>query len=141
MLGRDPAQRLGEAGVRRHDAHVAGGGLGDDARDAIPVRREDGVECGDVVVGHDEGLGSDLGGHAGRVGERQGGDAGARADEEGVDVAVVVAGELHDEAAPREPPGEADGAHRRLGAAGDQAHLLDGGDPRDDLLGEQHLVL
>ena len=44
-------------------------------------------------------------------------------------MAVVVPGELHDEAAAGEAAGEPDGAHRRLGAAGDQAHLLDRGRP------------
>ena len=84
---------------------------------SLAAGREDGLERVDVVVGDDEGLGGHLGGHAGRVGQGEGGDARARADEEGVDVAVVVAGELHDEAAPGEAAGQADGAHRRLGAA------------------------
>ena len=56
-------------------------------------------------------------------------------------MAVVAAGELHDLAAPGEAAGQPDRAHRRLGAAGDQAHLLDRLDPGDDLLGERDLVL
>jgi hypothetical protein len=40
-----------------------------------------------------------------------------------------------------ETAGEPDRAHRRLGAARDEAHLLDGGHAGDDLLGEQQLVL
>ena len=44
--------------------------------------------------------------------------------EQRVDVAVVAAGELHDDAPPGEPAGQPDRGHRRLGPAVDQAHLL-----------------
>ena len=141
VLGGDAAQYLGEPGLRRDDAHVAGSGLGDDARDPLAAGGEDGLQRLDVVVGDDERLGGHLRRHARRVREGQGRDARPGAHEERVDVPVVVPGELHDEAAPGEPAREPDGAHRRLGAAGDQAHLLDRADAGDDLLGEGHLVL
>jgi hypothetical protein len=55
-------------------------------------------------------------------------------------VAVVAAGELHDLAAPGEAAGQPDGAHGGLGAAVDQAHLLDRPDALDDALGELDLA-
>ncbi|CAM5624288.1 hypothetical protein SANTM175S_03455 [Streptomyces antimycoticus] len=61
--------------------------------------------------------------------------------EERVDVPVVTPGELDHLGAPGEPAGQADRRHRRLGAARHQAHLLDGRDPRHDLLGELDLTL
>ena len=56
-------------------------------------------------------------------------------------MSVIVPGELDHGRAAGEAAGQPDRAHRRLGAAGDQPDLLDGGDPGHDLLGEQHLVL
>ena len=45
------AQALVESGLRRDRAHVAGGGLGDDARDLARVRGEGGGDGVEVVVG------------------------------------------------------------------------------------------
>ena len=55
-------------------------------------------------------------------------------------MAVVAAGELHDHVAAREGAGQAQGAHRRLGARADQADRLDGRDARAHLLREGHLA-
>ena len=76
----------------------------------------------------------------GRVRQAEGGDAGAGRGQERVDVAVVAAGELHHLGAAREPAGQPDRRHRRLGAAADQPDLLDGVDARHDLLGQLDLV-
>ena len=43
----------------------------------------------------------------------------------GIDVAVVAAGELDDEVAAGDAAGQPDGADRRLGAGGDEAHLIE----------------
>ena len=80
------------------------------------------------------------------------GDAGARRDslrreprpglgEEAVGVAVVGAGELDDRVAAGGGAGEADGAHRRLGAGVDDAHHLDRGEAVANLGGELDLAL
>ncbi len=51
-------------------------------------------------------------------------------------MAVVVAGELHDEIAAGECPREPDRRHRCLGARRDESHTLDDRHPRADLLRE-----
>ena len=64
--------------------------------------------------------------------------AGAGRDEQVIDVAVIAAGELHDEVAARRAAREPDRAHHGLGARRHEAHLLDAGISRDDFLGELH---
>jgi len=54
-------------------------------------------------------------------------------------VAVVAAGELDDDLAPGEPPGQADGGHGRLGARGNEPHPLDRGHQAAEGLGELDL--
>jgi len=54
-------------------------------------------------------------------------------------VTVVTAGELHDEIAPGEGARHADRAHDRLGAGGDEPHLLGGRVGSHDALGKLHL--
>ncbi len=51
-------------------------------------------------------------------------------------MAVIVAGELHDHRPAGVSAGQADGAHRGLGAGVDQPHLLDRRDGLDDQLGQ-----
>ena len=63
--------------------------------------------------------------HAGAVGHAERRGAGAGRDEQAIDVAVVAAGELDDDVAAGEAAGQADGAHRRLGAGADHADHLD----------------
>ena len=130
-----------EAVQRRDDAHVAGGGLADDAGDLGAALGEDGLDGGDVVVGQDDGVGGGAGGDAGGVGQAEGRDAGAGRGEQRVDVAVVVAGELHDQRAAGGAAGQPDGRQHRLGAGVDQPHPLDRGDPVADLLGQVELAL
>ena len=106
----------GEASVTRQAISVA----------ALGERGLDGLA---VVVGQHQGRRRGAGGHAGRAGDGPldavGGQPGARLGEQGVDVAVVAAGELHDEVAAGEAAGQPDRGHGGLGARGDQAHLLD----------------
>ena len=112
-------------GVRGDDAHVGGGGLGDDRGDLAGVRGERGAHGVEVVVRQHEGLRGGRRGHAGRAGQREGGQAGAGLGQQPVGVAVVVAGELDQQVAAGEAAGQADRRHRRLGAGRDQAQLLD----------------
>ena len=63
------------------------------------------------------------------------------AHEERVGVAVVAALELDDLRTPGEAAGQPDRRHHRLGARGHQAQPPHRGDPRHDLLGQQHLAL
>ncbi len=64
-------------------------------------------------------------GHPGRAGQREGRDARSRLGEESVGVAVVVAGELHEQVAPGRAAREPDRGHRGFGAGGDEADALD----------------
>ena len=100
-------------------------------------RGADGVE---VVVGQDDRVGGLRARDAGAGGQAEGRDARARRREQRVDVAVIAARELDDAGAPRDPAREPDRAHGGLGAGVDQAHLLDGRHPRDDLLGQLDLA-
>ena len=102
--------------------------------------REGGLDGGQVVVGQHDRLGGRGRRHARAVRQPEGRDAGAGRREQRVDVAVVAAGELHDDRPPGEPAGQPDRGHRRLRAAVDEAHLLGRG-ARDDLLCERDLVL
>ncbi len=77
-----------------------------------------------VVEGQHEGLRGAPAGDAGGVGHAERGDAGPGGGQERVDVAVVAAGELHHQRPAGEAAGQADRAHRRLGAELDQADLL-----------------
>ena len=92
---------------------------------------EDGLDRGDVVVGQDDGVGGGAGGDAGGVGQAEGGDAGAGRGEQRVDVAVVAAGELHDQRPAGGAAGQPDGRQHRLGAGVDQPDPLDRGHPGD----------
>ena len=116
------------------EAHVGGDGLEDDRGDVVG-------EGGDVVEGHDRGVG-----HRGRrdphrVGQAEDRQRRTGLGQEGVAVAVVVAGELHQPVAAGVAAGEADGRHRRLGARAHQPDLLHRRDASADLLGQQDLPL
>ncbi len=117
-----------EARQRRDDAHVRRRGLDDDGRDPRAVLGEDGGERLRVVVADHERLRSDRRGHACRAGQREGGDPGAGLGEQAVGVAVIMAGELHEQIAAGRAASEADGGHGGLGAGRDQPDTLDGTD-------------
>ena len=95
----------------------------------------------DVVVVDDDRVGDDRRRHArrGRDAERR--EARARLGEERVGVAVVAAGELEHAVAAREGAREPERRHRRLGARGDEPHLLDRRHGVDDLGRELDLAL
>ncbi len=90
------AQPLDESRLRRDDAHVGGGRLGDDAGDLAAVLLEGRLGQREVVVGQHDRVGGGGSGDAGGVGQPERRDAGAGSSEQGVDVAVVAAGELDD---------------------------------------------
>ena len=140
VLVGDAQEPLGEAVDRRDDPHVAGGRLRDDAGDLRTPGREGGLDGGQVVVGQHDRLGGRGRRHPRAVGQPEGRDSRAGRREQRVDVAVVAAGELHDDGPPGEPAGQPDRGHRRLGAAVDEANLLGRG-ASDDLLRERDLVL
>src|SRR5690606_36614678 len=122
------------SGGGRDEAHVGGDRLDDDAGHGV-------VEVGHDVVGDDAGVLHGGGGDAGGAGQPEGGEAAAGLGEEQVAVAVVVAGELHDDVAAGEAAGDADRGHRGLGAGGHEPHELDRRDPLGDGLGEEHIPL
>ena len=76
--------------------------------------------------------------HARRGGPAERGEPRAGRHQQVIGVTVIAAGELDDEVAPGEGARHADRAHHRLGAGGDEAHLLGRGVGRDHALGELH---
>ncbi len=141
VLPAEPGQAAVEAGQRRDDAHVAGRGLGDHAGDLAGVGPEGRLDGGEVVVRQHDGVAGLGAGDARGVRQAEGGEAGTGGGQQRVHVAVVAAGELHDLGPAGEAPGQPDRRHGGLGAGGDQADLLDRGDPGDDLLGQLDLAL
>ena len=106
-----------------------------------PYSQEGGPHGGHVVVGQHDRVGGVAPVTPGCPGRPKVATPGAGGGQQRVDVAVVAAGELDHLGPAGEAAGQPDRAHRRLGAAADQAHLLDRRDPGDDLLGQQHLAL
>ena len=108
---------------------------------SVAALGEDRLDRGDVVVGQHDRVGGRARGDAGGVGQAEGGDAGAGRGQQRVDVAVVAAGELHDQRPAGGAAGQPDRRHHRLGAGVDQPHPLDRRHPVDDLLGQLDLAL
>ena len=117
-----------EAGRGGDEAHVGGDRLDEDRREV--VLGEGGIDRGDVVVGHDDGVGHRTGGDARRSGDPERGDATAGGDEQRVEMTVVAARELEDLGSPGGAACQPHRRHRGLGATRDQAHLLDALDAR-----------
>ena len=125
MLSRHLSQSRQEAFRRRHDPHVGGDRLDDDAGDLVPVALEEEAHGLDVVVGRHErqfGVGWR---HAGAIRQAQCGDTGAGAGQQAIGVAVVAPLELDDAVAAGEGAGEAQGGHGRLRARANEPHQLD----------------
>ena len=131
-------QEAVEPRLGRDHAHVARGGLGDQAGDPVAVLGERLLDRGPVVVGQHQGQLGRRGRYAGRARDGERGDARAGRGQQRVDVAVVAAGELHDHVATGEAAGQPDRRHRGLGAGGDEPDPLDRR-AGHDLLGQLHL--
>ena len=129
-----------EAGLGRDDAHVAGRGLGHQARDPLAVLGEDGRHGVAVVVGQHQREGGRRLGHARRPGHGERRQPGAGRGQQRVDVAVVAAGELHDDVATGGAAREPDRRHGGLGPGGDEPDPLDRR-ARHDLLAQGQLGL
>ena len=125
MLFGQAAQLVQEFRTRHDQAHVADHRLEDDAGNPVAVKAKRLGQGSHVVVAQWQGIGRAAFRHAGTVGHAQRSGAGAGLDQQAIDVAVVAAGELDDHVPSGEAAGQADGAHRRLGAGADQAHHLD----------------
>ena len=110
---------------RRHQTHVAGDRLDEDAGHLVAVAAEQVLDRQQVVVRGGERVGGHRARHAGRRRHAEGRGAGAGGDQKGVAVAVVAALELDELVAAGGGAGEAQGGHRGLGAGVDQAHHLD----------------
>ena len=131
-------QRLQEAGLGRHHAHIGGHGLDDDRGHLAVVGLQQGADAGGVVISGGQGVGGHLLGHAGGIGRAAGQRAGPGLDQHGIGMAVVAPGEFDDFAAARGPPGQPQGRHDGLGAGVDHPHHLHAGHPADQL-GHLHL--
>ena len=133
------AQRLQEFRALQEQSVVRGHGLDDHGRDLGAFVREQALRGRGVVERQHARERGELGRHAlrRRLAERR--EARARGDEQVIDVAVIAARELHHEVAARRAAREPDRAHHGLGARRYEAHLLDAGIGRNDLLGELDL--
>ncbi len=140
--GAVPCAGLGEErvepGLRRDHPHVARRRLGDQAGDPVAVLGEHLLDRSPVVVGQHEGQGRRGLRDAGGAGHGERGEARPGRGQQRVDVAVVAAGELHDQVPPGEAAGQPDRGHGGLGARRHEPDPLDGG-PGHDLLGELDL--
>ncbi len=131
------AQQVQEAGGRRDEAHVRRVGLAQERGQLVALG---GLAQGrGVVPGDDHGVRRGRLGHAGAGRDRLGGQAAARLGKQAVDVAVVGARELEDLLAAGRGAGEADRAHRGLGARRGHAHHRHAGHAAGDLVGEVDL--
>ena len=126
-------------GVGRDRAHVGGCTLEDDGGDTVTHLLEARAQGIEVVVGQDDCLGGDGLGDAGRPGQAAGGDARPCGGEQAVGMAVVIAGEFHDEVAPGGTARQADRRHRRLGARRHEADALREGHALAHGAGQQRL--
>ena len=135
MLGQSP-EFPPELGRRLDQPHVADDRLQDHPGDLVPPGAEQLGESLDIVVTQDHRVPRAADRDAGAVRDAVGQGAGPGRDQQGIDVAVVAPGELDDQVPAGEPAGQPDGAHRRLGPAGDEPHQLDRRDRLDDQLGQ-----
>ena len=138
-----PPRQVAQSGqvavAGRHAAHVPRHRLHDHRGQVAAVRGDGPLGRGRVVIGRHHGVGHRPLRHAGRPRDAEGGHARSRRHQQRVRVPVIAALELQDLAPAREAAGQAQRAHGGLGARGDEAHLLDGGQVAGDPLG--HLDL
>ena len=125
------ARSASKAVLRRHQAHVARDRLDDDRGNLAGIGGKEAAHRLRIVVRRDQRAGRRSAGHAGAVRQAQRRHAAAGLHQQHVGVSVVVALELDDTLAPREGPGHAQRAHRRLRAAVDETDQLQ---PRHHLL-------
>src|SRR5690606_5053925 len=119
MFVTDLAQAFEEARYRRYAVHVAGHRFDDDAGDFIADPAERFTHGSNVVIGQGQGVLGKGRRYARRAGYAEGQGAGAGLDQQAVGVTVVAALELDDGVAAGVTPGQADGAHGRLGTGAD----------------------
>src|SRR5262245_18440699 len=121
MMARQAAQ-LAKKILRRNDkSHVADDRFENDAGNLVAQGLEGELQRIDVVEPQQQRLRGTSLRHARAVGHAQRGGAGAGGHEETIDVAVVAASVLHYHVTVRVAAGQANGAHRRLGAGADHA--------------------
>ena len=139
MRGAQAADLAVPPGVGRDRAHVGGGALEDDGGDGTARLLEARAQGVDVVVGQDDRLGGNGLGDAGRPGQAASGNARPGGCEQAVGMAVVIAGEFHDEVTPGGAARQADRRHRRLGARRHEADALRKGHALAHGAGQQSL--
>ena len=139
MRGAQAADLSVPPGVGRDRAHVGGGTLEDDCGDTLTHLLEARAQGVDIVVGQDDRLRGNGLGDARGTGQSAGGDARAGGGEQAVGMTVVIAGEFHDEVAPRGTARQADRRHRRLGARRHEADALREGHTLAHSAGQQRL--
>jgi len=140
VLARQLAQGVQEGRLRLDDAHVPDDGLEDDRGDVVAFALEQRAQAVDVVVASDGGEPGDRTWNAGAGGDARRQRARAGRHEQPVGVTVVVARELHDPVPAGRAAGDAERAHRGLGAAVHEADSVDARVALEHRLGEVHLA-
>ena len=141
VLGAQLAAAAHEIKAGAHEVHVARDGFDDEAGQLAPVQGEGFFQLGEVVVFEHQRVLHHFGRHARAGGVAEGGQAGAGLDQQGVGMAVVAAFKFDDLAAARGAARQADGAHARFSARGDEAHHVHAGHEREDFFGQLHFAL
>ena len=132
-------QRLEEAFLRQHEAHVSGNGLHDDRRDVLAVQVENVLDGPHVIVGGKQGVADRAFRHARRAGDGKGRHAGTRAGKEGIGMAMITADELQHLGASGHATGQTQGGHGRLRARVHHAHHIHAGERVHDHAGKLDL--
>ena len=141
VLLRQLADAAGELHAGAHKVHVAGNGLHDHAGDFAAHLGKGFFQLGHIVVFKDDGVFHHIGGHPSGRRAAKGGQPRAGLDQQRIGMAVVAAIEFDDLVAPGKAPGQAQGAHARLGARADQAHHVHAGHQGEDFFGQGHFTL
>ena len=139
VLSRDFPQGFEESRARRHDPHVSGDRLDNDAGDLLPETGEyfaNGVGIVEWNRNREFGQGS---GDSRAPRDPERGDAGTRLDQQRVGMAVVAANELDDLFPARPAAGQANGGHGRLGSGTHHTDRFDGRKSGNDSLGHGDL--
>ena len=124
MLCGNLTQTLQVVPVRRDQAHIPGDRLQDDARHIVGVRLDDRFHYICVVERDDDGVLRELFRHARTRRHTERRRARPCLNQQVVAMPVITPGDFNDLVAPREPPRDADRAHRRLRAGVDESHLV-----------------
>ena len=140
IFERDFTQKLKKSRFGEHHPHIGRNGFNYDSCEGLSPLGENLPDRFNVVIGDDNGVLGVVLRYACRCGDRPREEAGAGLHEESVGVAMVATFELEDVVATREPAGNADGTHDRLGPRTDHPGDFHRGDEFADEFGHLNLA-